>query len=118
MICDMGYGGYKSPYDRVHQSDSSGATTGPRRHPTTMGFNQLLDLECTPPTAGPRESKDEALSQQVIEGAFLFLAEAAKDAQLSRHKDTLSMTDRIIHKNWETPKTQPQRTNCTIIKKS
>ena len=41
-------------------SDSSGATTGPRRHPTTMGFEQLLDLECTPPTAGPGESKDEA----------------------------------------------------------
>ena len=69
-----------------------------------MGFEQLLDLECTPPTAGPGESKDKALSQQVIEGAFLFLEEAAKEAQLSRNKDTLQMTDRIIHKNWETSK--------------
>ena len=73
-------------------------------NPTTMGFEQLLDLECTPPTAGPGESKEEALSEQVIEGAFLFLEEAAKEAKLSRNKDTLPMTNKITHKNWETPK--------------
>ena len=72
--------------------------------PTTMGFEQLLGLECTLPTAGPGESEDETLSQQVIEGALLFLEEAAKEGQISLNKDTLPMTDRIIHKNREASK--------------
>ena len=56
--------------------------------PTTMGFEQLLNLESTPPTMRPGGTEDKALSEQVIEGAFLFLEEAAKEAQLSRNKHT------------------------------
>ena len=71
--------------------------------PTTMGFEQLLNLESTPPTMRPGGTEDKALSEQVIEGAFLFLEKRPK-----RHNyhetNTLLMTNRILHKNWETPK--------------
>ena len=55
--------------------------------PRAMGFEQLLELECTLPIPGPGESEDEALSQQVIEGAIIVLEEAAKEAQLSRYNN-------------------------------
>ena len=71
--------------------------------PQQWGLNNCLTWNAHHQLLDQGEYKDEALSKQVIEGAFLFLEEVTKEAQSPQNKDSLPMTYRIIHKNWGNP---------------
>ena len=69
--------------------------------PTTLGFKDLLRLD---ESLYRTDTEDEDISRELLEGAAAFLEEAAKEAQLERNLDALPSTNKILYKNWETPR--------------